>query len=984
MISFDNGTLYSKCSMWLMKMFSERSNANAFRNFFKWPWTRNPGGASATVGLLSNVPPEIELSDYQPLPNGDIESPLDLLKGERQKVGPISDLDRFFERLYKYYCEHGLRCIVIRWIGNNVSLGFTIVFSGICLLCVDWHGLISLKCGGPGGDAVECDLAKVAFRKHPLKPFTLYTAVVVGYLGLFSLYWIFCFLIFFLQLKDTLEIRDFYQKSLNITDQELQRMSWSAVLEKTIQFQSIERLCVVKDLSAHDVVMRIMRKDNYLIGMLNKGVLALSIPQWVPGAGPVVQREVNGTENRLILTKTLEWSLKWCILQYMFDRNFLIRRDFINNPGSLRKRLMIVGFLMLVLCPFLVIFMLVYLFLMHAEQFYNHPSTALSRRWSNLAKWLFREFNELEHLFKSRLSGGIEHANDYVRQFPSPVVSLIAKHVSFVAGGLEAILIFIAILEESLLEGQLFGRNLLWYTAVLGAIIAISKSLITEDFQEFDHEGTMALVAQHSHHMPKSWRGAENSEYVRREFEALFQYTGVMLFEDMASLFVTPYILIFLLPKQVDAILQFIQDFTVNVDGVGDVCSLSVFDFELHGNGKYGSPCNTSKDRRSGQGKMEKSLLSFKSSYPSWEPNAQGKQFLDTLMDFRQQEQDRQAIQMYSPDRTSQKMPSIRGLGSAYSSGLREGVPPRLPLPRPRSAEVQTGQLDQPWTSDMEQKDHLYWLDRYYTLQSLYSSDVRDNQDSLDALQHNFLAPHTSGRQHLVGQREFSGFFGDDRVGNHMEASTSSAVQDSMFQEGTARQAGHMGESTRWWARRGAQSIRGYESFREPPLFSGGQLEGPTQSIRGYESFREPPLFSGGQLEGPTQSIRGYESFREPPLFSVSQLEGPIDELSYGSHKEEGMVSGMEQASALYASNLMKESSASYKSDFIDKNINALHFPYNNEGRDTIWAMKESSGTYENDFSDENSGLLFCDMPGRPVHTSQERMRSESNEIKEE
>ncbi|GLJ42584.1 hypothetical protein SUGI_0882740 [Cryptomeria japonica] len=809
-----------------MKMFSERSNANAFRNFFKWPWTRNPGGASATVGLLSNVPPEIELSDYQPLPNGDIESPLDLLKGERQKVGPISDLDRFFERLYKYYCEHGLRCIVIRWIGNNVSLGFTIVFSGICLLCVDWHGLISLKCGGPGGDAVECDLAK---------------------------------------LKDTLEIRDFYQKSLNITDQELQRMSWSAVLEKTIQFQSIERLCVVKDLSAHDVVMRIMRKDNYLIGMLNKGVLALSIPQWVPGAGPVVQREVNGTENRLILTKTLEWSLKWCILQYMFDRNFLIRRDFINNPGSLRKRLMIVGFLMLVLCPFLVIFMLVYLFLMHAEQFYNHPSTALSRRWSNLAKWLFREFNELEHLFKSRLSGGIEHANDYVRQFPSPVVSLIAKHVSFVAGGLEAILIFIAILEESLLEGQLFGRNLLWYTAVLGAIIAISKSLITEDFQEFDHEGTMALVAQHSHHMPKSWRGAENSEYVRREFEALFQYTGVMLFEDMASLFVTPYILIFLLPKQVDAILQFIQDFTVNVDGVGDVCSLSVFDFELHGNGKYGSPCNTSKDRRSGQGKMEKSLLSFKSSYPSWEPNAQGKQFLDTLMDFRQQEQDRQAIQMYSPDRTSQKMPSIRGLGSAYSSGLREGVPPRLPLPRPRSAEVQTGQLDQPWTSDMEQKDHLYWLDRYYTLQSLYSSDVRDNQDSLDALQHNFLAPHTSGRQHLVGQREFSGFFGDDRVGNHMEASTSSAVQDSMFQEGTARQAGHMGESTRWWARRGAQSIRGYESFREPPLFSGGQLE------------------------------------------------GPIDELSYGSHKEEGMVSGMEQASALYASNLMKESSASYK-----------------------------------------------------------------------
>lgn len=56
---------------------------------------------------------------------------------------------------------------------------------------------------------------------------------------------------------------------------------------------------------------------------------------------------------------------------------------------------MVVGLAMLILSPFLVIFMLVYLFLRHAEQFYNHPSTASSRRWSNLSKWIFREFNEV-------------------------------------------------------------------------------------------------------------------------------------------------------------------------------------------------------------------------------------------------------------------------------------------------------------------------------------------------------------------------------------------------------------------------------------------------------------------------------------------------------------------------------------------------------------------------------------------------------------
>ena len=36
------------------------------------------------------------------------------------------------------------------------------------------------------------------------------------------------------------------------------------------QVQRSTRLCVVRDLSEHDIVSRIMRKENYLIGMLNK------------------------------------------------------------------------------------------------------------------------------------------------------------------------------------------------------------------------------------------------------------------------------------------------------------------------------------------------------------------------------------------------------------------------------------------------------------------------------------------------------------------------------------------------------------------------------------------------------------------------------------------------------------------------------------------------------------------------------------------
>jgi Autophagy protein ATG9 len=40
--------------------------------------------------------------------------------------------------------------------------------------------------------------------------------------------------------------------------------------------QRTTRLCIVRDLSEHDIVARIMRKENYLLGMINKVGNAIS------------------------------------------------------------------------------------------------------------------------------------------------------------------------------------------------------------------------------------------------------------------------------------------------------------------------------------------------------------------------------------------------------------------------------------------------------------------------------------------------------------------------------------------------------------------------------------------------------------------------------------------------------------------------------------------------------------------------------------
>jgi hypothetical protein len=72
------------------------------------------------------------------------------------------------------------------------------------------------------------------------------------------------------EIRDACEIRHFYQNKLGISDRSVSTTTWPEVLQRIVLLQQHIRLCVVRDLTAHDICARVMRKDNMLIGMLNK------------------------------------------------------------------------------------------------------------------------------------------------------------------------------------------------------------------------------------------------------------------------------------------------------------------------------------------------------------------------------------------------------------------------------------------------------------------------------------------------------------------------------------------------------------------------------------------------------------------------------------------------------------------------------------------------------------------------------------------
>lgn len=83
------------------------------------------------------------------------------------------------------------------------------------------------------------------------------------------------------------EIYAFYTYLLDIPDCDIQTVSWNVIVQKIVDLhqESSNNHMMPKRMNAHDVVNRIMRKQNYMIALFNKDLLDLRLPwpKWIIG-----------------------------------------------------------------------------------------------------------------------------------------------------------------------------------------------------------------------------------------------------------------------------------------------------------------------------------------------------------------------------------------------------------------------------------------------------------------------------------------------------------------------------------------------------------------------------------------------------------------------------------------------------------------------------------------------------------------------------
>ena len=371
-------------------------------------------------------------------------------------------------------------------------------------------------------------------------------------------------------------------------------------------------------LDAAAIAGRVLRQENYLVALFHLGALEA--------------RLVNGRFQ--MLPRLLEWNVSHAILTSLFEPGSRqVRRDVrraerraaetARLARDLRRRAVINA----VLAPFTLVIVAVYFAARYGEELRARPGSATAPRFSPLARWRFREFGELPHVLDRRLGLAEASATAYLGMFAShPLVTVVARLGAFVSGTVAVSLLALGAWDEQLLLHEGFftggaegGKSLLFFLGVSSAMFAFCHGRLPSSARQAPMlhgkratpEQLMRETARHTHHLKRTWVGRCHTFDVRDDFAMLFQGQLVLLGQELLSVLVTPYVLYFQLAPAAGRLVDFVRENTIDVEGLGAVCSLAHFEY---------SGGRAARLLRSGNDKLEQSLLHFADTYPGWEP----------------------------------------------------------------------------------------------------------------------------------------------------------------------------------------------------------------------------------------------------------------------------------------------------------------------------------------------------------------------------
>ncbi|XP_039086675.1 autophagy-related protein 9B isoform X2 [Hyaena hyaena] len=639
------------------------------------------------------IGPLIPEQDYERLedcdPEGSQDSPLHgeeqqpllhVPEGLRGSWHHIQNLDSFFTKIYSYHQRNGFACILLEDVFQLGQFVFIVTFTTFLLRCVDYNILFANQPNNrtrPGLLHSKVTLADAILSSSQCAQRIRSSPLLVFLLILAAAFWLLQLLRSACNLFSYWDIQVFYREALHIPPEELSSVPWAEVQSRLLALQKSGGLCVQpRPLTELDVHHRILRYTNYKVALANKGLLPARCALPWGGSAAFLSRGLALNVDLLLFRGPFSLFRGGWELPDAYKRS--------DQRGALaarwRRTVLLLAAVNLALSPLVLAWQVLHAFYSHAELLRREPGALGTRRWSRLAHLQLRHFNELPHELRARLARAYRPAAAFLRAAapPAPLLALLARQLVFFAGALFAALLVLTVYDEDVLAVE----HVLTAMTALGVTATVARSFIPEE-QGRGRSPQFLLQAAlaHMHYLPEE-PGPAGKASAYRQMARLLQYRAVSLLEELLSPLLTPLFLLFWFCPRSLEIIDFFHHFTVDVAGVGDICSFALMDVKRHGHPQWLSAGQTeaSHSQRAEDGKTELSLMRFSLVHPQWRPPGHSSKFLGHLRGRVQQD-------AAAWGATSVRSPPTPGVLSDSSSPLPEAFLANLlvhPLMPPR------------------------------------------------------------------------------------------------------------------------------------------------------------------------------------------------------------------------------------------------------------------------------------------------------------
>lgn len=238
--------------------------------------------------------------------------------------------------------------------------------------------------------------------------------------------------------------------------------------DRLISLQREQQMCIhKKELTELDIYHRILRFKNYMVAMVNKSLLPVHLQ--LPLLGDIV-----------FLTQGLKYNFELILFWgpgSLFQNKWNLHPKYkragnrLELAQQLSRVILLMGVANLLLCPFILVWQVLYAFFSYTEVIRREPGSLGARRWSLYGRLYLRHFNELNHELHGRLGRGYKPTSKYMNSFTSPLMTVLAKNVAFFSGSVLAVLIALTVYDEDVLTVQ----HILTAITVLGVVITITR-----------------------------------------------------------------------------------------------------------------------------------------------------------------------------------------------------------------------------------------------------------------------------------------------------------------------------------------------------------------------------------------------------------------------------------------------------------------------------------------------------------------------------